>query len=81
MYGGRSYGFFVHVPEGLTAEQARGLPLVFSVHGRGEPAWMFAEKNGWDRLADETGAFLLAVPELSGKHLVSGTQTAVYSPG
>ena len=60
VYGGRSYGFFVHVPEGLTAEQARGLPLVFSVHGRGEPAWMFAEKNGWDRLADETGAFLLA---------------------
>ena len=47
----------------LTAEQARGLPLVFSVHGRGEPAWMFAEKNGWDRLADETGAFLLAVPD------------------
>ena len=63
VYGGRSYGFFVHVPEGLTAEQARGLPLVFSVHGRGEPAWMFAEKNGWDRLADETGAFLLAVPD------------------
>lgn len=26
VYGGRSYGFFVHVPEGLTAEQARGLP-------------------------------------------------------
>lgn len=36
---------------------------MFSVHGRGEPAWMFAEKNGWDRLADETGAFLLAVPD------------------
>ena len=62
-FDGRSYDYFVHVPQGLTAEQAQGLPLVFSVHGRGEPAWMFAEKNGWDTLADETGAFVLAVPD------------------
>ena len=38
VYGGRSYGFFVHVPEGLTAEQARRiggrLPRGLIAYGR-----------------------------------------------
>ncbi len=63
LYRGRAYGYYVHVPKGLDAAQAAGLPLVFSVHGRGEPAWMFAQKNGWAELADETREFILAVPD------------------
>ncbi len=42
------------------------MPLLFSVHGRGEPAWLFAEKNGWDVLADETRAFVLVCPDSPG---------------
>lgn len=59
--GGRDYDILVHVPKGR--EGQRGLPLLISLHGRGEPAWMFCQKNGWEELADETGAFLLAVPD------------------
>ena len=44
------YAYSVHLPEGCSEEDVRGLPLLFSVHGRGEPAWLFAEKNGWDVL-------------------------------
>lgn len=60
------YPCAVHLPAGMSHEEAKGLPLVFSVHGRGEPAWLFAEKNGWDVLADETRAFVLAVPDSPG---------------
>lgn len=63
---GLEYPCAVHLPAGMTKEQAGGLPLVFSVHGRGEPAWLFAQKNGWDTLADETRAFVLAVPDSPG---------------
>lgn len=44
----------------------QGLPILLSVHGRGEPAWLFAEKNGWDVLADETQAFILVCPDSPG---------------
>lgn len=64
--GGNTYGYYVHLPKGKTAAQCAGLPLVFSVHGRGEPAWMFTQKNGWEELADETGAFVLASPDSPG---------------
>lgn len=64
--GGNEYGYFVHLPEGRSKEQAKGLPLVFTVHGRGEPAWMFTVKNGWDTLADETGEFILVSPDSPG---------------
>ena len=60
------YAYSVHLPQGYTAEQVQGMPVVFSVHGRGEPAWLFAEKNGWDMLADETGAFVLVCPDSPG---------------
>ena len=60
------YPVAVHLPRGKAADAVRGLPLLFSVHGRGEPAWLFATKNGWDSLADETGAFVLALPDSPG---------------
>lgn len=63
VWNNQRYEYLVYAPAGLSPAQRRGLPLVFSVHGRGEPAWMFAEKNGWDRLADETREFLLVVPD------------------
>lgn len=61
---GNSYEYFVHLPKGK--EYRRGLALVFTVHGRGEPAWLFTAKNGWDRLADETGEFILVSPDSPG---------------
>lgn len=60
------YPYAIHLPDGMKKDDAAGLPLVFSIHGRGEPAWLFAEKNGWDTLADETREFVLAVPDSPG---------------
>ncbi len=60
-FQGRDYSAWLHLPAGR--ETSSGLPLVLSLHGRGEPAWMFAQKNGWPELADETGAFAVAVPD------------------
>lgn len=60
------YPYGIRLPQGMSREQAAGLPLVFSVHGRGEPAWMFCSKNGWDKLQDETRAFVLVVPDSPG---------------
>ena len=64
--GENDYDFFIHLPAGKTAAEAKGLPLVFTVHGRGEPAWMFTAKNGWDLLADETGEFVVVSPDSPG---------------
>ena len=64
--GGVSYDYFVHLPGGKTPAQVKDLPVVFTVHGRGEPAWMFTKKNGWDTLSDETGAFVLVSPDSPG---------------
>ena len=61
--GYTSYHYALHLPEGMTREEAWGLPLVISIHGRGEPAYLFADKNGWEALADETRAFMVAVPD------------------
>lgn len=60
---GRSYHYALHLPQGMSREQAQGLPLVISIHGRGEPSYLFADKNGWEDLADETRAFMVAVPD------------------
>lgn len=64
--GALQYAYGVHLPAGMTKNEVEGLPLVFSVHGRGEPAWLFATKNGWDSLADETREFVLVVPDSPG---------------
>ena len=61
--GYTSYHYALHLPEGMTRDEAWGLPLVISIHGRGEPAYLFADKNGWEALADETRAFMVAVPD------------------
>ncbi|MBR0138265.1 MAG: hypothetical protein IJM15_07630 [Erysipelotrichaceae bacterium] len=61
--GGLSYPYTVYLPEGISREQAEGLPIVFSIHGRGEPSWVFAEKNGWHKLADETKEFIAVFPD------------------
>ncbi len=63
---GNAYDYFVHLPAGREPEQVKGLPVVFTVHGRGEPAWMFTVKNGWDTLSDETGEFILVSPDSPG---------------
>lgn len=57
------YDFFTYLPKGINETAAKDLPVVFSVHGRGEPSWIFSTKNGWDRLADETGEFILVLPD------------------
>ena len=64
--GAYTYDYFIRLPKGRTAQEAQGLPLVLTVHGRGEPAWMFMGKNGWDELQDETGAFVLLSPDSPG---------------
>lgn len=64
--GENDYDYFVHLPEGKTVDQAKGLPLLFTVHGRGEPTWMFMEKNGWDMLSDETQEFIVVSPDCPG---------------
>jgi poly(3-hydroxybutyrate) depolymerase len=61
--GDHTYPCAVHLPSGMSRQEAAGLPLVLSLHGRGEPAWLFAEKNGWEALADETRAFMVALPD------------------
>ncbi len=63
-FGGLDYPCALHFPANRKRNQS--LPLLLSLHGRGEPARLFAEKNGWDALADETGAFVLAVPDSPG---------------
>lgn len=63
---GNDYDFFVHLPAGMSKGAVAGLPLVFTVHGRGEPAWMFTTKNGWDKLADETKEFIVISPDSHG---------------
>ncbi|MEH7117001.1 prolyl oligopeptidase family serine peptidase [Neobacillus vireti] len=55
------YDFFTYLPEGMRAKEVAGLPVVFSLHGRGEPSWIFSTKNGWDKLADETKEFILVL--------------------
>lgn len=56
---GYTYAYFIRRP--LGAASAAGLPVVFSLHGRYEPSWLFSTKNGWDRLCDETKAFVLVL--------------------
>lgn len=65
-HGGEHYHYAVYLPRGYTRIQARGLALVISIHGRGEPTWIFSAKNGWEDLADETRAFALMLPDSPG---------------
>lgn len=73
------YPYGVHLPAGKGPQEVAGLPLVFSVHGRGEPAWLFCTKNGWDTLSDETGAFVLAVPDSPGNIWQMGRDAEAFA--
>ncbi len=59
----RVYDYFTYLPDGVSGSTAKNMPVVFSVHGRGEPSWIFSTKNGWDKLADETKEFILVLPD------------------
>ena len=61
--GLNSYHYAVHLPAGMTREEAAGLAVVFSIHGRGEPTWLFSDKNGWEDLADELREFMVVLPD------------------
>jgi poly(3-hydroxybutyrate) depolymerase len=56
---GNEYHFATYIPDNAL----EGLALVLSLHGRGEPAWLFSDKNGWERLADECREFAVVLPD------------------
>ena len=60
-HNGFRYPFYARVPKGIAS--TAGLPAVISLHGHGESARLFSGKNGWPQLSDETGEFLLVLPD------------------
>ena len=58
---GYIYNFYTRLPQGVPS--AEGMPVVICMHGHGEPAWMFAQKNGWPELQDETKGFVFVSPD------------------
>lgn len=62
-FGENTYHYAVYLPASINRQKAVGLPLVLSMHGRGEPSWIFCQKNGWETLADETGEFVLMLSD------------------
>lgn len=56
---GNEYHFATYIPDNVDEKPA----LVFSVHGRGEPSWIFSDKNGWERLADKCHEFVVVLPD------------------
>lgn len=57
-FGGYDYPVYVYLPKGETKESMKNKPVVFSLHGRYEPSWIFSTKNGWMNLCDETKEFI-----------------------
>ena len=60
-HNGFCYPFYTRIPKGITSTV--GMPVVISLHGHGESARLFSGKNGWPQLSDETGEFLLVLPD------------------
>lgn len=58
---GFSYPYFTRLPSGVP--DVRGFPVVVCLHGHGEPAWLFAQKNGWPELQDEEKCFVFVSPD------------------
>lgn len=66
--------YYAYVPEKLP----QNAPVVLTIHGHGEPAWMFLSKNGWPQLADRE-KFLVVSPESCKKNRwVNETDTAAF---
>lgn len=59
-HNGHDYEYYVRCPK---SGAVPGLPVVICMHGHGEPAWMFAQKNGWPELQEECGEFLFVSPD------------------
>jgi len=60
-HNGFRYPFYTRIPKGK--QSTANLPVVISLHGHGESARLFSGKNGWPQLSDETGEFLLVLPD------------------
>ena len=58
-HNGWDYEYYTRIPTGTSSKR---LPVVISMHGHGEPAWMFAQKNGWPELQEETKGFVFVSP-------------------
>lgn len=52
----RDREYYVYRPKGIGANA----PVVITIHGHGEPAWMFLSKNGWPELADREGILVVS---------------------
>jgi polyhydroxybutyrate depolymerase len=61
--GDMERSYFIHIPEGLTSQQA--LPLVFVFHGYQESGTSARNYTGFDQVADENG-FIVVYPNGRG---------------
>lgn len=55
--------YYAYVPDCVRPQA----PVMISIHGHGEPAWMFLSKNGWPQLADRVGMIVIS-PESQAKN-------------
>lgn len=67
--------YYVYAPKKLSARA----PVVLSIHGHGEPAWMFLSKNGWPQLADREGMLIVSPESHSRNRWIDAVDTDSFS--
>lgn len=77
-HNGFRYDFHIKVPKEVS--DPKGLAVVLLLHGHGEPAWLFSYKNGWAELADETGEFILVLPNSPANSWQVERDEAIFEP-
>lgn len=72
----RNRDYYVYRPDNLPPKA----PVVITIHGHGEPAWMFISKNGWPQLADQEGILIVSPQDNSENrwHGEDDTESFVY---